>query len=175
MTLPHTTHPGRRDVQAAFFQLVGRAHLTPRRLGDRQLGHRLLDLRHHPVLQDRLAPRDFLQRRLAALVVEFLEAVEAVAAVAHHPARRRHVAELLCQLQHAHLHPDYFLFLVHRPRLLLGTRGPYHRCQIKSWSLHMMAITEIFSVSTSYTTPNGNLCMRRRRIVVPMNRLPAFG
>src|SRR6266849_5189087 len=79
MTLPHTTHPGRRDVQAAFFQLVGRAHLTPRRLGDRQLGHRLLDLRHHPVLQDRLAPRDFLQRRLAALVVEFLEAVEAVA------------------------------------------------------------------------------------------------
>ena len=33
-----------------------------------------------PVLQDRLAPRNLLQRELAAFVVKLLEAVEAVAA-----------------------------------------------------------------------------------------------
>src|SRR5260221_14413507 len=30
------------------------------------------------------------------------------------------------QLQHSYLYPDYLLLLIHRPRLLLRTRGPYH-------------------------------------------------
>ena len=74
---------------------AGKYHLQ-----GRFLGYRLLNLRRHPIPKHRLAPRDLLQRRLAALVVKFLEAVEAVAAVPS-PAGRRHVAELLGQLQYS--------------------------------------------------------------------------
>ena len=53
-------------------------------LRNRERNHRLLDLRGDPVPQHRLAPADLLQRQLAAFVVQLLEAVEAVARVAHH-------------------------------------------------------------------------------------------
>src|SRR3984893_9804805 len=138
VTLPDAAHAGRRHAQPALLQLVGDAHLTPGGLADRDFHYRLLNLRRHPIPEHRLAPRDLLQRRLAAPVVKVLETVEAVAAVAHHPAGRRHVPELLGQLQYSHLYPDYFLLLIHRPRLLLlRTRGPYHHCQIKSWLLQL--------------------------------------
>ena len=42
--------------------------------------------RRGPVRQDRLLAADLLQRQLAAFVIEFLEAVEAVAAIAEHLA-----------------------------------------------------------------------------------------
>jgi hypothetical protein len=53
---------------------------------DRHRDDCLLDFRGGAVLQHRLAAADLLQRQLAAFVVELLEAVEAVAAVAHHLA-----------------------------------------------------------------------------------------
>ena len=72
--------PEGRDRHAALQQIVGDAHLAPGRLLDRQGDDGLLDLRRHPVLQDRLAARQLLQSELAAFVVKLLEAVEAVAA-----------------------------------------------------------------------------------------------
>jgi hypothetical protein len=45
--------------------------------------------------------RDFLQRQLAAFVIQFLESVEAVATIAEHFAGLAHVAELLGKLQQA--------------------------------------------------------------------------
>jgi hypothetical protein len=56
----------------------GDAELAPGGLLDGDGGHRLLDLRRRAVLQHRLAAADLGQRRLPALVVELLEAVEAV-------------------------------------------------------------------------------------------------
>jgi hypothetical protein len=56
------------------------------RLVEQQRQDRRLDRRRRPVLQDRLASRQLLQRQLAARLVEFLESVEAVARVAHHLA-----------------------------------------------------------------------------------------
>ena len=56
-----------------------------------------------PVLQDRLPAGDLLQGGFAARLVQFLEAVEAVAAIAHHLAGLGDIAELLGQFQHADL------------------------------------------------------------------------
>src|SRR6516225_12323565 len=57
--------------------------------------HRLLDLDRRAVLQDRLLAADLLQRQLATFVVQLLEPVKAVAAVAHHFAGLADIAELL--------------------------------------------------------------------------------
>ena len=73
----------------------------------------VLDLRRDPVLQHRLLAADLLQRQLAAFVVQLLEPVEAVAAVAHHLAGLADIAELLGQLQQADLGPDDLLFSRH--------------------------------------------------------------
>jgi hypothetical protein len=66
---------------------------------------RLLDLFAHKgvaeVSQDRLLARDFLQRQLAAFVIQFLEPVEAVAAIVEQFAGLAPVAELLGKLQQA--------------------------------------------------------------------------
>src|SRR5262249_47204665 len=70
----------------------------------------ILDLLRHPVLQHRLLAADLLQRQLAAFVVELLEPVEAVAAVAHHLAGLADVAELLGELQQPNLGADDLLF-----------------------------------------------------------------
>jgi hypothetical protein len=61
------------------------------------------DLGRGPVRQDRLLAADLLQRQLAAPVIEFLEAVEAVAAIAKHLAG--HIAKLPGKLQQAHPRP----------------------------------------------------------------------
>ena len=69
------------------------------RLLDRQRYDGILDLLRHAVLQHRLLAADFLQGSFAALVVELLEPVEAVAAVIHHLAGLADIAELLGELQ----------------------------------------------------------------------------
>src|SRR5262249_58412477 len=65
------------------------------------------------VLQHRLLATDFLQGQFAALVVELLEPVEAVAAVAHHLAGLADIAELLGELQQTNLGADDLLFSRH--------------------------------------------------------------
>src|SRR5262245_20071078 len=62
------------------------ADLSEGRLLDGQRYDVVLDLLRHAVLQHWLLAADFLQGQFAALVVELLEPVEAVAAVAHHLA-----------------------------------------------------------------------------------------
>jgi hypothetical protein len=83
---PNAAHAGRRDQHPALGQFVGHAHLAQRRLLHRQLHDGFLNMLLDPVLDARLATADFLQRQLAAFLVQFLEAIEAVARVAHHLA-----------------------------------------------------------------------------------------
>jgi hypothetical protein len=83
------------------------------RLLDRQRYDGILDLLRHAVLQHRLLAADFLQGSFAALVVELLEPVEAVAAVIHHLAGLADIAELLGELQQANLGADDLLFSRH--------------------------------------------------------------
>ena len=94
-------------------QFVGDPRLAPGRLVDRHGHHRRLDLRQHPVLQDRLAARHLLKRQFAAFVVEILEPIEAVPAVAHYLAGLADVAELLGQFEQARLGANDFLILGH--------------------------------------------------------------
>src|SRR5579872_2102636 len=84
VALPDAAHPGRRDRMAELAKLIGDADLTIGRSVQRELDDDRLDFRGRAVLQNRLAPRQLLQRQFAAGVVKFLEAVEAVAAVTHH-------------------------------------------------------------------------------------------
>src|SRR5258707_853544 len=63
----------------------------------------IFDLLRHAILQYRLLAADLLQRQLAAFVIEFLKAVEAVAAIAHHLAGLADIAELLGELQEPNL------------------------------------------------------------------------
>ena len=81
VALPDAAHARHRYVQSAPLQFIGDPHLPPGRLGDLNFHHRLLNRGRHSIAEHRLAPRDLLQRRLAALVVEFLETIEAVAAL----------------------------------------------------------------------------------------------
>src|SRR5437588_3592804 len=77
---PHTAHTGRGDREPALPQLVGNADLTEGRLLNGERNDGVLDLLRHAVLQHRLLAADFLQAQFAALVVELLEPVAAVAA-----------------------------------------------------------------------------------------------
>ena len=52
------------------------------------------------------AAADLLQGQLAAFVVQLLEAIEAVPAVAHHLAGLADIAELLGELQQSDLRPN---------------------------------------------------------------------
>src|SRR5262249_54810546 len=70
----------------------------------------VFDLLRHAVLQHRLLAADFLQRQFAALVVQLLKPVEAVAAITHHLAGLADIAELLGKLQQANLGADDLLF-----------------------------------------------------------------
>ena len=99
MTQPHATHPGRRDHKPTLAQFVGDTQLTKRWLLERELNNGLLDLLGHPILQHRLLAADLLQRQLPATVVELLEVVKAVAAVAHHLASLADIAELFGEFQ----------------------------------------------------------------------------
>src|SRR3954447_26244956 len=102
--------------------LVGDADLAEGGLLQRQLDDERLDLRRRAVGQKRLLAGQLLQGEFAASVVELLEAVEAVARVAHHLAGLAHVAELLGQLQQAELGADDLLLLGHG-RCPLERRG----------------------------------------------------
>jgi hypothetical protein len=84
--------------------------LAEGRLLDRQRHDGILDFLRHAVLQHRLLAADLGQRQLPAFVVELLEAVEAVAAIAHHLAGLAHVAELLGKLQQPSLCTNDLLF-----------------------------------------------------------------
>ena len=149
MALPDAANAGRRDRMAELAKLVGDADLAISRPVQRKLDDDRLDLGRRAVLQDRLAPRQLLQRQFAAGVVKLLEAIEAVARVAHHLAGLADIAELLGQLQQPDLGADDLLFLGHRrcpfetPRP--GAANPDHsapglgfrlsydtNCQIKS-------------------------------------------
>jgi len=65
------------------------------------------------------------QRQFAALVVELLEAVEAIATVAHHLASLAHIAELFGQLQEPNLGADDLLFGRHGGVLQSAEAGRY--------------------------------------------------
>ena len=108
---------------AELAKLIGDADLTIGRSVQRELDDDRFDLGRRPVLQDRLAPRQLLQRQFAAGVVKLLETIETVAAIAHHFAGLADIAELFGQLKQAHLGADDLLFLGHR-RCPLETPRP---------------------------------------------------
>src|SRR5690606_21976337 len=110
---PHAAHAERRNGVPLLFELVGDPHLAEGRPLDRHLDHGFLDRRIDPVLLERLAARHLGERQIAALLVELLEAIEAVAAVSHDPAGLADAAELLGQLQEADLRLDDLLFRRH--------------------------------------------------------------
>jgi hypothetical protein len=51
---------------------------------DGHVHHRLLDVGLYPVLQARFAAADLFERQLAALFVQLLKTVKAIARIAHH-------------------------------------------------------------------------------------------
>lgn len=53
----------------------------------------------YTVLEDGLLSGYLVEGFLATVLIQLLVAVKGVSAVAHHLARRRHVAQLLCQLK----------------------------------------------------------------------------
>src|SRR5690348_15820465 len=67
----------------------------------------------HSVLQHGLFATDLLQSCFPTVVVEFLEAVEAIPTVAHHFARRADVAQRLGQFQQPDLVLDDLLVRIH--------------------------------------------------------------
>src|SRR5215204_791386 len=113
IALPHAAHAGGRDRVAALADLVGDPDLAEGGLLKRQSKDQRLNLGRRAVGQKRLAPRQLLKRQLAPGLVEILEAIEAVARVAHHLAGLAHVAELPGELQQANFGPDDLLFLGH--------------------------------------------------------------
>jgi hypothetical protein len=76
------------------------------------------------MVEIRLATADLLERVSAAALVQLLEAVETVAAVAHDLARLRHVPELLRELQDPDLRLDDLLFGRH-----CTSRRPLRLCR----------------------------------------------
>src|SRR5262249_32867523 len=93
----------------ALAQLVGHPYLAEGRLLDRQRDDGVLDLLRYAVLQHRLLAADLLQCQLASRLVELLEPVKAVAAVAQHLASLADVAELLGELRQSTLGADALL------------------------------------------------------------------
>src|SRR5262249_61274957 len=101
---------------------------------------------------------DFLQGQFAALVIELLEPIEAVAAVAHHFAGLADIAELLGELQQANLGADDLLFSRHgvlqcaqagrfatptAPRPAPAPHspsGPAHPCPAKVYLMHIYVV-----------------------------------
>jgi hypothetical protein len=75
------------------------AHLAERRLLGRESDDRVFDLLGHAVLQHGLLAADLCQRQLAAFLLKFLKAVEAVARIPEHLASLADVAKLLGKLE----------------------------------------------------------------------------
>jgi len=113
VALPDAAHAGGRDRQPLALQRLGDAHLPPGRLLHGESHDRLLDLGGDAVLQYRLAAADLLEREFAALVVEFLEPIEAIPAIAHQLTGLADVAELLGQFQQPDFGADDLLILGH--------------------------------------------------------------
>lgn len=63
----------------ALEHFIGDPNLTISGQFQGQFNHGRLDLRIHAVFEQRAAVGDFLQRRFAAFIVQFLESVEALA------------------------------------------------------------------------------------------------
>src|ERR1051325_6776939 len=110
---PDAAHAAPGDEQPLLLQLVRGAELPVGGLLEGHLDDGRLNVLLDAVLQNRLPAADLLEGQLAARVVEFLEAVEAVAAVAHHLAGLADAAEGLGQLQEPDLVLDDFLFVRH--------------------------------------------------------------
>src|SRR3954452_6450187 len=118
----HTLRTPAGEIEWPRWRLVGDPDLAEGGLLKRQREDQRLNLGRRPVGQKRLAPRQLLERQLASGLVEILEAIEAVARVAHHLAGLAHVAELPGELQQAQLGADDLLFLGH-DRCPLERRG----------------------------------------------------
>src|SRR5512132_2911741 len=88
--------------------------MAPCRLLQGPLEDPPLDRLGHPVLRVRHPPRHLDQRRIAALLVQFLEPIKAVAGKPHDPAGLADAAELLRQLEHADLVADDLIVSHHR-------------------------------------------------------------
>src|SRR5512147_1316319 len=120
----------------------------PGRLLNRQLEDAPLHRLGHPVLRVRHPARHLDQRRFAALLVQILKPVKAVAGKPHHPARPADAAELLRQLQHADLVADDLLVPRHRVvsslRYSMSTLGDdtltIAPCQIWSKRIHVLDV-----------------------------------
>ena len=110
----HAADAGGRDPDALLGQLVGHPRMAPGRLLQDELEDAPFDRLCHPVLRVRHPSRHFDQRRFAALLVQILEPIEAVAGKPHDPAGLADAAELLRQLQHADLVADDLLVPRHR-------------------------------------------------------------
>src|SRR4029453_9158691 len=140
--------------------LVGDADLAEGGLLQREVDDEGLDLGRGPVGQQRLLAAQLLQREFAAGLVELLEAVEAVARVAHHLAGLAHVAELLGELEQAQLGPDNLLLLGHgsvsplerRGRALRTPTAPRPASALASASRHRLSdqvlTTSIWPIAT---------------------------
>src|SRR5918993_2599901 len=124
MAEPHAAHAGGGDRKPTLSEFIGDADLTKGRLLDRKRNDGGFDLLRHTVLQHRLLASDLLQRQLAAFVIEFLEAVEAIAAVTHHLAGLADIAELLGKLEQPNLCSDDLLFGRHEVSSNAPRRGP---------------------------------------------------
>jgi hypothetical protein len=123
MAQPDAANALRRHCQrVTLAHLVGDTNLAVRGKLQCQVDHSLLDLGIDTVLQQRPAPRHLDQRGFTALVVQILEAVEAVARITHHPTGLADVAELLGELQDADLGANDLLLLSHGGLLRSGGR-----------------------------------------------------
>jgi hypothetical protein len=120
--LPHAAHAGRRDRVATLADLVGYPDLAKGRLLQGQLDDDCLDLGRRAIRQQRLASRELLKGDFAPSIIQLLEAVEAVARVAHHLAGLADVAELPGKFQQANFSPNDLLLFRHR-RCPLERRG----------------------------------------------------
>jgi hypothetical protein len=92
MSQPDAAHARRGNEQTALGQLVGYAHLTEGRLLQGDFEHCFFDVLFDPILGTRFASADLAQGQLATLLVQLLEAVKAVAGIAHHLASLRDAA-----------------------------------------------------------------------------------
>jgi hypothetical protein len=106
-------------------RFVGDPRLPEGRVLQGQLQNNRLDLRRRAVSQQRLFACHLLQRQFATGLVKLLEAVKAVARIAHHLAGLADIAELLGQLQQPHLGADDLLVLGHISVLSNTEAGRY--------------------------------------------------
>src|SRR5207247_2561117 len=102
--------------------------LAESRLFDGNRHDGVFDLLCDAVFQHWLLATDLLQRQLAAFVVKLLEAVEAVAAIAHHLAGLAHIAKRIrafiysCRMG-SYTFPDKVFFP--SPSRLLSSPSPH--------------------------------------------------